>query len=160
MTQYQLINLSLLLTHGLVSVALIGAVTHQCAAVLFPSTDKTGGTFISRYRQVKGAGFARAVALLYISNLILGGILYPEYRLEVRYALEEMHLLSTVGLFELKEHWAAIGLALLPLYLSAWHTEPATHQPVSHQKAATLTLGFIIWFTFLTGHVVNNVRGL
>jgi len=31
---------------------------------------------------------------------------------------------------------------------------------VSAPRASTLTLGFIVWFSFIVGHVVNNFRGV
>ncbi|MEM6774881.1 MAG: hypothetical protein AAF640_08540 [Pseudomonadota bacterium] len=156
MATYQLINLSVLLAHGLLSVGLIGALTHQCVAVLRGSDREQVGGFIGRYVSVSSATFAAAVPLLYVLTFALGAVLYPEYRIESRYALEELRLMPVVGLFEIKEHWGAVGLGLLPLY---WHSWRAGGQRIP-RVSSTLTLGFIVWFAFLTGHVVNNARGV
>jgi hypothetical protein len=158
MANYQLVNVALLLLHALVSVALLGAVSHQCVAVLRArgAARVAGGSFVRRYASVGAGGFVEAVGLLYLTNLVLGAILYPEYRIESRYALEEMRLLTVVGLFELKEHWAALGVAVLPLYVCAWRSDTMR----SHRRSSTLTLGFIVWFTSIVGHVVNNFRGV
>jgi hypothetical protein len=158
MANYQLVNVALLLLHALVSVALLGAVSHQCVAVLRAAGASPApvGGFVRRYAGVGAGNFVGAVGLLYLTNLILGAILYPEYRIESRYALEEMRLLAVVGLFELKEHWAALGLAVLPLYICAWRSDELR----SHRKSTTLTLGLIVWFNFIAGHIVNNFRGV
>jgi len=156
MSLFELMNLGLLLIHGLVSVALLGATSHQCTAVLRKAEPKGSEAFINRYAAVNPMAFPWAVALLYVTSIGLGAVLYPEYRLEARFSLEEMRLLPVVGLFELKEHFAAIGLGLLPLYLSQWKLS----KPIDAPRASTLTLGFIVWFSFIVGHVVNNFRGV
>lgn len=156
MVSYQFINLALLLFHGLMSVALLGAVTHQSVAVLRGGDRSASSGFIGRYAAVNGPAFVYAVPTMYVLTLLLGAVLYPEYRTESRYALEEMRLLPIVGLFELKEHWAALGLGLLPLYIHSWGRDGSRRSRVT----ATLTLGFIVWFTFIVGHVVNNTRGV
>ncbi len=157
MATYQISNLILLLVHGLVSVALLGAVTHQCVAVLWRTDRKAEAGFVRRYTSVAPTGFATAICVLYVSNLLLGALLYPEYRLESRYSLEEMRLLPVVGAFELKEHWGAVGLGLLPLYWSTWRGADNADWT---RVMSTLTLGVIVWFAFLVGHVVNNFRGV
>ena len=175
MSSYQIINLLLLITHGLVSVALLGAISHQCVAVVraqcLPAHDRPAkGHFLRRYAAVGSQHFVGAVVLCYLLTGVLGAVLYPEYRLESRYALEELRLLPVVGLFELKEHFAGLGLGLLPLYVLQWRqyqgssNEPPMKPPMGRTSASpvavTLTLGFIVWFTFIVGHVVNNYRGL
>jgi hypothetical protein len=64
-----------------------------------------------------------------------------------------------VGLFEVKEHWAGIGVGCLPLYLYVWRAERAqSHR--ADRLAVTLILSVIVWTDFLAGHVLNNIRGL
>lgn len=169
MSSYQVTNLLLLLSHALVSVALLGAISHQCVSVLRLRVTPVNGRFLTRYAAVGGQYFVGAVAFCYVATGVLGAVLYPEYRLEARYALEELRLLPVVGLFELKEHFAALGLGLLPLYVQQWRRHASRSEPVggtTHDGqacppvAVTLTLGFIVWFTFVVGHIVNNYRGL
>jgi len=155
MTDAMVSSLVLLLSHGLVSVALLGAISHQCVAVVRPAGSPTDA-FFDRYRSVSATLFPSAVVLLYLVSFGLGGVLYPEYRLESRYALEEMGLLFWVGMFELKEHFAAIGLGVLPLY--RWHWRDS--EPSPGRGTVTLLLGGIVWFNFLVGHVLNNYRGV
>ncbi|MFO0334701.1 MAG: hypothetical protein ACK53C_06640, partial [Pseudomonadota bacterium] len=90
---------------------------------------------------------------------VLGAVIYPTYRVDVRIPLEEMQLAWAVGVFEVKEHFGGIGLAMLPLYAWCWDDRGA---PVDRLACAVLTwlLAFIVWFTFVSGHVINNLRGL
>lgn len=117
------------------------------------------GSFFDRYSAVHQPSFTRAVVCLYVSQLLLGSVIYPSYRLNVRIPFEEMSMGWAVGIFEMKEHFAAIGLALLPLYLHTWQPQRAE----SHYRdrlGITLVLAFIVVWDFLVGHVLNNIRGL
>ena len=147
--------ISMLILHGLLAVALLGAITHQSVAALRRPADSQKG-FVARYVSVSSRGFTAAVAILYGVSVIPGALLYPTYRLDVRIPLEDMQLGWAVGLFELKEHFGGIGLALLPLYLWSWQEGSKDRG----RLGITLILAFIVWFDFLAGHIVNNIRGL
>jgi hypothetical protein len=117
------------------------------------------GSFVDRYTGVNQTTFTVAVVALFVANVILGAVIYPAYRLNVRIPFEEMSLGWAIGLFELKEHFAGIGLAALPFYAYTWHREPvAAHR--RDRLAMTLLLTFIVWWDFLVGHILNNLRGL
>jgi hypothetical protein len=148
----------LLILHGLVGVALLGALTHQMTSLLRRRVVRSG-SFSDRYSGVNQRTFTAVVIGLYVVGVILGAFIYPAYRLNVRIPFEEMSLGWAIGLFELKEHFAGIGLGVLPLYAFTWHAESAA----SHRRerfAITLLLAFIVWWDFLVGHVLNNIRGL
>ena len=97
--------------------------------------------------------------MLFLVELILGAIIYPAYRLGVRIPFEEMSLGWAIGAFELKEHFAGIALALLPFYACTWRAE-AAEQLRTDRLAITAILAFVVWWDFLVGHVLNNIRGL
>lgn len=148
----------LLLLHGLLAIALIGAISHQGVASVRALSSAPGG-FFGRYSAVSPGVFVNAVIVTYVLTFILGSLIYPAYRLDVRIALAEMQLGWGIGLFELKEHWAALGLGLLPLYNRLWkHPSPDTRG--RGRAAVTLVLATIVWFNLLAGHVLNNFRGL
>lgn len=149
---------ALLILHGLVGVALLGAITHQSIA-LFRSGPPPGTTFVDRYTGVSKPTFTIAVAVMYVIGVVLGGFIYPAYRVDVRIPFEEMSLGWAVGLFELKEHFAGIGLGVLPLYVYAWRRENRETQR-RDRIAATLLILFVVWWDFLIGHILNNIRGL
>ncbi|MGE3600719.1 MAG: hypothetical protein AB7N70_34795 [Dehalococcoidia bacterium] len=156
---------TLLIFHGLVSVALLGAVTHQLVSLLGsrdasrPENAVGRSSFAARYVRVRPTGFSTAVCLLYIASVLLGAVIYPTYRLDVRVSFEEMSLFWAVGLFEIKEHWGGIGLGMLPLYM--YSLRPQVSAANSFDRIAVVSLlALIVWGDFLTGHVLNNIRGL
>ena len=62
------------------------------------------------------------------------------------------------AIFDIKEHFAAIGLALLPAYWVCWR-RPYADELAQTRTALTSILAFIVWWSFLTGHVANNIMG-
>ena len=148
-------NLFLLLIHGLSAVLLWGALTHQAVALWWPGS-RAGTGFWNGLRGVRAERYSRAVAVLFVSTLVLGAVLYAPFRVLVRAAYLDANVPWATGLFEIKEHAAAIGLAVLPAYLAAWK-EPQT---LRTRRALTTMLTLIVWFNYLVGHVVNDVKGL
>ncbi len=150
--------IALLIIHGLLAFLLLGAITHQVVSVWAPVRARAGN-FIARYRAVGSANYANAVIVLYLLQMILGGILYTNYRISVREMLMAAHYLKSAGAFEIKEHLAALGVALLPAYWYYW--QPSLNAENTRTRTALTTfLAFIIWWNFLIGHIVDNVRGL
>jgi len=107
---------------------------------------------------VPSARFADAVVVLYAISILLGGIIYLYFRVEIRPELERAGHWPALGFFDLKEHFAAIGFALLPAYWVCWR-QPRADEPTQTRTMLTSILAFVIWWGFLTGHVVNNIRG-
>jgi hypothetical protein len=148
---------ALLILHGLVAVALLGGITHQALAVCWPARKKD--SFAQSFRAVTAARYTTATIVLYLATSLLGAIIYPTYRLAVRPYLESARLFAINGTFELKEQFIAVGLGLLPLYWVVWR-QPLDARTASARVAITAMLAFIVWYGFLAGHVLNNVRGL
>jgi hypothetical protein len=146
-----------LIIHGLVAVALLGAITHQTLAA-WASADARPSSFFGRFRSVPSASFANAVVVLYVVSALLGAILYLHFRVDVRPELERAGHWHVLGFFDLKEHFAAIGLGLLPAYWVCWR-RPHADEPAQTRNALTSILAFIVWCNFLTGHVANNIMG-
>jgi hypothetical protein len=148
---------ALLIIHGLVAVALLGAITHQTLATWAPARAKPG-SFFGRFRAVPSASFANAVIVLYLVAALLGAILYLDFRVDVRPRLERDTHFEALGLFDLKEHFIAIGLGLLPAYWIAWR-RPLAEDLGGLRAALTAIFAFIIWWSYLIGHVLNNMLG-
>ena len=148
---------ALLIIHGLVAVALLGAITHQTLATWAPPRTRPG-SFFGRFRAVPAASFANAIVVLYAVSALLGGIVYLYFRVDVRPYLERAGYWQSLGLFDIKEHFVAIGLALLPAYWICWRQPRADGSPRT-RTALTSILAFIVWWSFLMGHVMNNIRG-
>ncbi len=148
---------ALLIVHGLLAVALLGAITHQTASAWIPAR-KPAGSFVDRFRAVPATSYAGAIVVLYLLTAALGAIIYPEYRMSIRVVLEQLELRAQNGAFELKEHFAVVGLAVLPAYWAFWRQPPdAAHART--RAILTALLAFIVWWNFLVGHVLNNIRG-
>ena len=146
-----------LIIHGLVAVVLLGGLTHQAFAACWPAKQADG--FLSSFRAVSGARYTNVNIALYLLSAVLGGVIYPTYRLYVRTYLEAARLWEINGSFEIKEQFVAVGLGLLPLYWYVWR-EPLQETFRRARAATTAILCFIAWYGFLVGHVLNNVRGV
>jgi hypothetical protein len=147
----------LLIVHGLCAVALLGALTHQAISVLWPTRQRTG-SFVSSLRSVPSMTYTNAIIVLFIVTAILGSIIYTEYRITIRITLQDYRLRVPEGAFELKEHVLAIGLGLLPAYWHYWRPALAK-EFASTRVIVTSLLATIVWYAFLTGHVLNDIRG-
>ncbi len=149
--------IALLILHGLLAVALLGAITHQTIGVWLPAHGNAE-SFVGRMRAVTAASYANAIIVLYLLTATLGAIIYPAYRLNVRVVLEQMQLYWQNGAFELKEHFVTLGLGMLPAYWYFWR-QPLANEFARARAVMTALLALIIWWSFVVGHVLNNVRG-
>ena len=147
----------LLIVHGLVAVALLGAITHQTLSAWAPANARPR-SFFGRFRTVPPAAFANAVVVLYSAGTILGAIIYLDFRVDVRPTLEQAGHWQVLGCFDLKEHFVAIGAALLPAYWVCWR-RPQEQEPGRARAVLTSIIAFIVWWGFLAGHVTNNILG-
>lgn len=94
-----------LLLHLVTSVVLLGSLTHA----LLIQRHYLRGDFTHRTLE---RTYVRVACWAYAVTFCLGAIIYPTFRVRVRAEYFEPELTWATGLFEAKEHWAAIGLAL------------------------------------------------
>ena len=149
---------ALLILHGVVAAALLGALTHQAFSVA-RRPGSSPQSFIDRFRTVHSPVFTNVVVLLFAVSMVLGGLLYPRYRVDVRPTLEDLQLRAANGIFEAKEHFAAVGFGLLPAYWLVWRKRPGVEY-ADARKYLTWILAFVSWWNFLVGEVLNNIKGL
>ena len=116
------------------------------------------GSFLRRFRGVPSGSFTNAIVVLYAVSALLGAVLYLSFRVEIRPDLERAGDWQALGLFDLKEHFVSIGLALLPAFWVCWRQQ-RTDGSSRTAAALTLILAFIVWWSFLIGHVLNNIMG-
>lgn len=150
---------TLLIVHGLCAVALLGAVTHQALAVGFGIRNSRRTSFLGRVRANDPAVYSNAIAVLFITVAVLGAILYPAYRLTVRPFVQSMDLRAANGIFELKEHFSAIGLLLLPVYWSCWK-QPLLPEQKSARSLLSWALTLMVWWNFIAGQLLVAIKGL
>jgi hypothetical protein len=124
--------------------------------VSWPATKRTGG-FFSAVRGVNGMSYTNTVVILFVVTFVIGTIIYPTYRINVRTILQEYRDFKPEGMFEMKEHLLALSLALLPIYWYFWRTASEANRVA--RAALTSLIAFAVWWSFLTGHIINNIRG-
>ena len=149
---------ALLILHGLLAVALIGAVTHQAFAAS-ARRDARRRSFFSRFRATDASAYSTPVAILFVAVMIVGAILYPRYRSLVRPLLQTMDLRSANGAFELKEHFSAIGLIVLPAYWASWK-QPLAPEYGAARVWLTWMVALIVWLNFVVGQLLVAIKGL
>jgi len=147
----------LLFIHMLFAVTLLGAVTHQAVSVCWPNRHGAK-SFVSGFRGVNAARYTNAIIVLFLCTAVLGSIIYPNYRINVRTVLHQFHHYIPEGSFEVKEHAVAIGAALLPAYWYFWRGADADANRAA-RNGVTILLAVIVWWAFMVGHVINNIRG-
>ena len=147
----------LMIIHGLVAVGLLGAITHQTLAT-WTTASTPPSSFFARFRAVPSASFANAIVVLYVVAAALGAIVYLYFRVDVRPQLERDAHFPALGLFDLKEHFVSIGLGLLAAYWVCWR-RPLAEGLGASRAALTAIFAFIVWWSYLIGHVLNNILG-
>jgi hypothetical protein len=118
---------TLVIIHGLVAVALLGAITHQTLATWAPSGARQG-SFFGRFRTVQSAAFTNAMVVLYAITAMLGATTYFYFKVDINPTLELDRHLQAIGFFDLKEDFVAIGLGILPAYWVCWR-RPLIDEP-------------------------------
>lgn len=154
---YHVVYSVLLIVHLLAAVALLGAITHQTWSAWAPAPAGTHSIVLS-YRSVRPGLYVTAIIVLFLTTALLGAFLYPAYRISVLPFFYSHHLKDFGGFFELKEHFVAIGLGLLPFYWLLWKKVPPLEQG-GLRKIVTAILAAVVWYSFLVGHVINNLKG-
>jgi hypothetical protein len=147
----------LLFVHLLLAVTLLGAVTHQAVSV-WHAAPAGPPSFIGGYRAVRGAVYTNAIVILYVVVIVMGGIIYPAFRNHVSPELVRLNMTSFQGWFDLKEHTAALGFGTLAVYWYFWKVVPLD-QGVRTRALLTTLIASCVWFAFLMGHMLNNIKG-
>jgi hypothetical protein len=88
----------------------------------------------------------------------MGAVLYPQYRAVVRPFLQQLDLRAANGAFELKEHFSALGLFVLPAYWASWR-QPLNADYASARFWLTWVLAFIVWWNFMVGDLLVALKG-
>ena len=128
---------TLAILHDLMAMALLGATTHQALAVLSPA--RSTRSFFGRFRGVRSTVFVDAIVVLYAVTAALGAAIYFHFGTGITPALEHARRWPLLGLFDIKEHFAVIGGALLPAYWLCWRdSEGADSTPRARRSRSFL----------------------
>ena len=114
---------------------------------------------MARFRTTDAAAYRNAIVILYICVSVLGAVLYPNYRNIVRPALQSLDLRAANGAFEIKEHFSAIGLIVLPAYWACW-AQPLQTEYAAARVWLTWILAGLVWWNFVVGQLLVAIKGL
>ena len=145
----------LLLLHTLLAILLLGSMTHNVLLVV----PYLWGSF----RKVKLEKLYVKVGFVsYLLTFIVGAVAYPNYRYHVRALHFDKALPWASNLFDVKEHWAGIGLALFVAYLLLSRViEPKTDRPMLGVYVfLSVSLALIIWFNVISGLLLVSYRSI
>jgi hypothetical protein len=73
--------------------------------------------------------------------------------------LQTLDLRSANGAFEIKEHFSAIGLLMLPAYWASWRQPLATKYDWA-RLSLTWIITLIVWWNFVVGQLLVAIKGL
>jgi len=152
--------IAILLLHGLCSLFLVGALSHQAAATWrrAPLAGRPTGV-VAGFAAVRAPLYAQAIAISYVLTMVLGDVVYGPYRVDVKTMLFDLQLWPWNGVFEIKEHLVALGFFLLGPYLVLWRVPLGATQARSRRLLTSL-LAAIVWYALLAGHLLNNLKGV
>ncbi len=152
----------LLLLHGVCSLFLVGAITHQAASTWRRApaggAGRPAGVWTS-IAAVRAPLYAKSIAISYVLTMLLGDVLYGPYRVDVKTMLFDLQLWPWNGVFEIKEHLVALGLFLLWPYWSLWQA-PLDPALARSRRVLSTLLAAIVWYALLAGHLLNNLKGV
>ena len=143
----------LLMAHLLVTFVLVGSVTHNLIVV--------GGYLRGKFaRQKLELRYARVGFWSYVIVYITGALVYPAFRVYIRGELFDPMRWPT-GLFEVKEHWGAVGLAMFGVYyfLRKSFQPDQEKQKLWLHVPLCIMINIVVWYKVIAGCYLSNLKG-
>ena len=144
----------LLLAHLFVTFVLVGSLTHDLLVVIKYVRGKFGRKKLELY-------YCKVALWSYVIVYILGALIYPAFRVYMRAEYFEPDLPWAMGLFELKEHWGALGLAFFFVY---YYLRKSFEPNVEKDKLwfyvpLCVILNVIVWYKIIIGCYLSLLKG-
>jgi hypothetical protein len=141
---------ALMLVHLAAAMVLLGSACHAAIAAWQVRSGKIGKyTLFRRYCSI--------VLVAYPVVFLLGSIIYPAFRVDVRTEFDA-NLPWATGLFEIKEHVTALAL---PLVAIQWIlSRDRGIVPIGLQLAIALVLSLVVLGAGTTGALLVSLRSL
>lgn len=145
----------LLLLHAGAAIVLIGAATHHALQM----RHYFRGNF---QRQALEKVYAKVVSVAYVITFVLGAMVYPSYRVQVRGLYLDRFAPAYAGLFDVKEVFASLTLTVaVGLGALAFTLRPTESPALARVYAAmSLLVCAVVWLDVVAGILVTSVRGL
>jgi hypothetical protein len=144
-----------LLLHLFATFVLVGSMTHNLV-------------YVSRYlrgkfaRQKQEFFHIKVIIWVYLIVYITGALIYPAFRVHIRAAVFDPAMPWATGLFEVKEHWGALGLAVLLAWCLIRRTiTPETDRLHLYYGCVPLCLIFnvLVWYKIIVGSWLTLLKG-
>ena len=144
----------LLLAHLLATFLLVGAMTHNLIIVIGYLRGKFG-------RQKLEWLYVRVSLWAYAVVYLIGALIYPAYRIHIRHRYFDPELPWATGLFETKEHWGAVGLAMFFAYylLRKSFQPPEEKDKLYLYVPLCVLLNLIVWYKVVVGCYLTILKG-
>ncbi len=144
----------LLLAHLFATFVLVGCLTHNLLIVLKYIRGKFGRQKLELY-------YARVSFWSYVIVYVLGALIYPAYRVYIRADYFDPQLPWATGLFEVKEHWGAVGLALFFVYyrLRRNFQPEVEKEKLWFYVPLCVLLNVIVWYKVVVGCYLSLLKG-
>jgi hypothetical protein len=144
----------LILLHLGATVFMLGAMTHQAFCVAGYLKGRYGRRALERQY---GVWFLRAYAVVYL----IGMLAYPAYKVHIDAAHFRPNVPWATGLFEVKEHWAVLGLAMvLGMVWLRRHFDPKKDREKMALYAPLCFLtNAVVWYVVIASCLVAMVKG-
>lgn len=106
--------------------------------------------------------YAKISAISYTVVFIIGSVIYPNFRVHVRAAWFDTQLPFASALFEIKEHWAAVGLLLAWWYVAACRSLDEKSDKVHRLSvvAGGYVFYLIVWYLIICGYYLTTLRSI
>ncbi|MFL5310717.1 MAG: hypothetical protein ACJ79H_09735 [Myxococcales bacterium] len=140
---------ALLLVHAVLGFTAVFATTHHAVSALLAALGRPV------QRQLQRFGWMASTSL--VAQAFFGLLLYPAYRVRVRFADLERSAPAVVQLFDLKEHLSALALALVVGASFAGRALPG-NAPAAESRAVAALSGSgaaLVWAAALIGLYVT-----
>lgn len=143
----------LILAHLFVTFLLVGSLTHN----LFVVAGYLRGKFGRKKMELR---YLKYSFWSYLIIYIFGALAYPAFRVYVR-GVFDPELPWATGLFEVKEHWGVLALAMITvLYLLRRTFEPDQEKEKLWLYAGLcFIINIIVWYKVVVGALLSLLKG-
>jgi hypothetical protein len=144
----------LVIAHLVATGVLLGTMTHNLVHV----AGYVRGRFGPKRREERHTGYMLwSYAVVYG----IGALVYPAFRVHMRHEYLDKSLPWATGIFEVKEHWGALALAMLAAYFCMRRAfDPEEERAKLWVYAPFCVLvNAIVWWKAIVGGLLTMLRG-